>query len=271
MDQAHCHVLWSRRVLDTVERSEEQWFKKYSRAHPERGGAARATRFGHLHAVKADRTLYCDTMNVFLERYGHEARLHPDSLKARGFEREREPRALPSDSNAAKYQGEIRPRWQQVVEHRELRATYEAPELQQAQQAWEQRKVALGIHRGMDHEQQLDRVRAARERAVHQSPERISARQIACERTELQYGLTRGAIEQLRLTVEQVREESEQSRSVPREQERAPTREPSRDREWTRIEKRVHAWGRAVDDAFGAGAQVRLERERDDRSLGQEL
>jgi hypothetical protein len=68
--QPHVHVLWSARTLDNHERSPEQFFTRYNRAHPQRGGAEKASTFHHFGSVKAFRTLYTDTMNLHLEAAG---------------------------------------------------------------------------------------------------------------------------------------------------------------------------------------------------------
>src|SRR5215470_11117170 len=120
-EQPHVHVLWSARTLDAHERSPKQFFRRYNRAHPERGGAEKDRAFSHFGSVKAFRTMYTDVMNTHLEAAGHGARLHPDRLSDRGFDRTPEPRLAPSDSNALKFEGRVSPRMQQVLEHRQAR------------------------------------------------------------------------------------------------------------------------------------------------------
>src|SRR5262249_52194650 len=72
--QPHVHVLWSARTLDGIERSEEQFFRRYNRADPARGGAEKSPRFAHFGAVMRDRELYCDIMNIYLEKNHEQAR-----------------------------------------------------------------------------------------------------------------------------------------------------------------------------------------------------
>ena len=81
------HVIWSARTLDAHARTPDTYFKKYNRVHPERGGAEKAPDSYHFGSVKAARVLYTDVMNLHLERAGHTARLHPDRLRDRGFDR----------------------------------------------------------------------------------------------------------------------------------------------------------------------------------------
>ncbi len=154
--QPHVHVLWSARTLDGIERPAEQFFTRYNRAHPERGGAEKARELGHFGAVKAARVLYTDVLNLHLERAGRDERLHPDRLTARGFERAPEPRLAPSDSNARKFKQVITPAMQQVLDHRATRGPHAAAELAEARTYWEQRKQELGIGPGMPLAQQLD-------------------------------------------------------------------------------------------------------------------
>jgi hypothetical protein len=176
--QPHVHVLWSARTLDAYERTPATFFKRYNRAHPERGGAEKSREFSHFGAVKASRTLYCDVMNMRLEQHLEEARLHPDRLTARGFDREPEPRARPSDSNAAKYKHEMTDTWHKVLDHRAQRGQYEGAELADAQRYWEARKQELGITWTMPLAQQLEGIRAARAQAVTHARERVSAREL---------------------------------------------------------------------------------------------
>ena len=62
--QPHVHVLWSSRTLDAYARTPEQFFRRYNREHPERGGAEKARVLGHFGSVKASRQLIhrCDEL-----------------------------------------------------------------------------------------------------------------------------------------------------------------------------------------------------------------
>jgi hypothetical protein len=177
-EQPHVHVIWSARTLDAHARSPEQFFTRYNRAHPERGGAEKAREFSHFGSVKAFRTMYTDIMNVHLEAAGHVARLHPDRLSDRGFDRIPEPRLAPSDSNALKYEGHITERMQQVLDHRQARQQYIPAERVQAREYWEERKAALGITRDMPLGAQLTHITQAREQAVHRAPARPTLAQL---------------------------------------------------------------------------------------------
>ena len=172
--QPHVHVLWSARTLDGIERPAAQFFMRYNRAHPERGGAEKARALGHFGAVKAARVLYTDVLNLHLEHAGCEARLHPDRLTTRGFDRVPEPRLAPSDSNARKFKQVITPAMQQVLAHRTARGPHVAAELADAQRYWEERKQSLGLTATMTRAQQLGQVRGARESTVTHAPHRRS-------------------------------------------------------------------------------------------------
>src|SRR5207248_4566886 len=131
------------------DRTEEHFFRRYNAAHPERGGARKDPELNHFGAVKAARVMVVDILNLHLEHAGHEARLHPDSLEARGIDREPEPKLLPSDSNRLKYHYEVTERMQDVFDHRHAREQSAPAELADAQAYWQRRTVELGITRDM--------------------------------------------------------------------------------------------------------------------------
>jgi hypothetical protein len=141
----HVHCLWSSRTLDGIERGPEQFFRRYKPEAPECGGARKDPALTAWGQARRERQAYTDVMNFHLERAGVETRLHPARLQDRGIAREPEPRVLPSDSNAARYRQEITEGWARVLAHRQARAPHIDIEQQQAAQAWERRKEALGI------------------------------------------------------------------------------------------------------------------------------
>ena len=187
--QPHVHVLWSARTLDGIERSPEQFFRRYNRAHPDRGGAAKDRTFSYFGSVKAFRTMYTDVMNLHLEAAGHVARLHPDRLSDRGFDRTPEPRLTPSDSNALKYEGRITDRMQDVLAHRQARQQHIPVERVQARASWEERKTALGITRDMPLVAQLTHIAQARAQAVHHTPTRPTLAQLREQEQTLAQGI----------------------------------------------------------------------------------
>lgn len=171
-NQPHLHVLFSARITDGSSRSAATHFKLYQAKAPERGGAHKDPAMNHMGAVFAARQLYCDLMNLHLERHGHAARLNPHRLEARGIERSPEPRLKPSDSNARKHHGEITRRMADVERHRTARRPTDAAEQRQARHAWNARKRALGITPDTSHADALARMRAAREARASTPPDR---------------------------------------------------------------------------------------------------
>ncbi len=169
--QPHVHVLWSARTLDGIDRPEDQFFRRANRTAPALGGAQKDPEMNHMGAVKAARVHYTDVVNLHLERGGYEVRLHPDSLSDREMDREPEPKLLPSDSNAYKH-GRVTEQMQKVLDHRAARAQCAEQEQANARIYWAFRSLVLGLEPGMTHAQQLTQIRAAREHAMTQQPER---------------------------------------------------------------------------------------------------
>ena len=95
------------RQTDEYDRTPEQYFKRHNRAHPERGGAEKATAFWHWKAVKQHRVLISDILNTHLERNGSVERVHPGTLESRGIDRQPEPKLLPSQSREYREEGKI--------------------------------------------------------------------------------------------------------------------------------------------------------------------
>jgi hypothetical protein len=87
----HAHIMFSERLLDGIERSREQYFKRANTQQPERGGQLKSDRFagrGGREAVLALRERWAELQNQALERAGHKTRVDHRSLKAQGIERE---------------------------------------------------------------------------------------------------------------------------------------------------------------------------------------
>jgi hypothetical protein len=187
--QPHVHIILSPRTLDGIDRSPEHFFRQSNTKLPERGGAPRDRAFSHFGSVKAFRTMYTDVMNAHLEAAGHGARLHPNRLSDRGFDRTPEPRLAPSDSNALKYEGRITERMQDVLAHRQIRQQYEPKERLQARAYWEERKAELGITRDMPLVEQLTHIAQAREQAVRHAPTRPTLAQLRDQEQTLAQGI----------------------------------------------------------------------------------
>ena len=83
----HCHLLISERTNDGLERSAEQWFRRYNPDHPEQGGARKTTALHPKAWLTETREAWAEQTNQALERAGHEIRIDHRSLEAQGIER----------------------------------------------------------------------------------------------------------------------------------------------------------------------------------------
>lgn len=95
-EQPHAHIMMSQRVNDGIERSPEQYFRRYNAKFPARGGARKDS--GHnltpteqKQALKALRERWERTHNAHMKRYGFEQGfIDSRSLKAQGIDRKPE-------------------------------------------------------------------------------------------------------------------------------------------------------------------------------------
>ena len=92
LEQPHCHLMFSERTIDGIERDPDQYFKRYNAKNPERGGAKKANT-GLAHADRkadllAQRERWERICNAHLERAGSDSRISMKSLAAQGIERE---------------------------------------------------------------------------------------------------------------------------------------------------------------------------------------
>ena len=79
-ENPHAHLMFSERGHDGIERSAEQWFKRYNRQAPEKGGArkSRAAKAGDW--LEKTRKAWEQTANRALERAGRAERIDGRSL-----------------------------------------------------------------------------------------------------------------------------------------------------------------------------------------------
>ena len=79
-ENPHAHLMFSERGHDGIERSAEQWFKRYNRQAPEKGGArkSRAAKAGDW--LEKTRKAWEQTANRALERAGRTERIDGRSL-----------------------------------------------------------------------------------------------------------------------------------------------------------------------------------------------
>lgn len=87
--QPHCHLMFSDRANDGIDRGADEFFKRYNAKNPEKGGAKKlntgldyTTRKQEL---KDQRMRLQDKYNLYLERAGHTARVDLRNWKERGL------------------------------------------------------------------------------------------------------------------------------------------------------------------------------------------
>lgn len=173
--QPHMHVLISARRTDEYARSAETHFKLWQAKSPERGGAQKDPTMNTQGAVKMHRLMISDMLNMHLELNGQVARVHPDSLKARGIQRPPEPKMSPGESRAYREQGVKSRRVQRVLDIRQERAAQPPHEQNNARQYWEGRKAFLGLSRDMPRGEQVARLLALRHGTAMPGPVRSPA------------------------------------------------------------------------------------------------
>ena len=83
----HCHLLISERTNDGLERSPEQWFRRYNAAEPEQGGARKTTALHPKAWLAETRAAWAEQTNQALAEAGHEIRIDHRSYAAQGIER----------------------------------------------------------------------------------------------------------------------------------------------------------------------------------------
>lgn len=87
----HCHLIFSERQLDGIERSEEQFFKRANSKNAELGGTKKTADFRDRDFIKAVRKTWSEQANFALEKHGHTARIDERSYQEQGIDKE--PRA----------------------------------------------------------------------------------------------------------------------------------------------------------------------------------
>lgn len=184
--QPHIHLLISARMNDEYSRTPAQHFQRWNSRDPSRGGARKDPSFSHLGAVRLHRLMISDMVNLHLERHGKVERVHPETLKSRGIEREPEPRLTPKESGAYRTRRFVGETMGKVLGLRQSRTQTRTKENNQAYQAWEERKVFLGIDRAMPHEEKLTRILLKRHGSAERLPLRYRTQAAALERPSRQ-------------------------------------------------------------------------------------
>lgn len=91
-EQPHCHLMFSERLIDGIERDPDSYFKRYNSKNPDRGGAKKANTpkmsAERKLELKEQRDRWEKLCNQRLELAGSDARISMKSLKDQGIERE---------------------------------------------------------------------------------------------------------------------------------------------------------------------------------------
>ena len=88
-ENPHAHLMISERANDGIERSREQWFRRYNRQAPEKGGAKKSRTMMSREWVKDTREAWARETNQALRRAGCGERIDHRSLAERRDEVER--------------------------------------------------------------------------------------------------------------------------------------------------------------------------------------
>jgi hypothetical protein len=94
LNQPHAHIMYSDRMLDGIDRSREQHFRRHNPANPELGGCKKDSGGKDRSELRND-VLVCrenlkDIQNKYLEKNGFSARVDHRSHKDRGIDKEPE-------------------------------------------------------------------------------------------------------------------------------------------------------------------------------------
>lgn len=84
----HCHLVFSVRKLDGVERKAEQFFKRANSKNAELGGAKKDRNVIQKEFLQDVRKIWREQANQSLERYGHTARIDERSYQEQGIDKE---------------------------------------------------------------------------------------------------------------------------------------------------------------------------------------
>lgn len=89
-EQPHVHFMFSQRTHDDIERSPDQFFKRYNNKYPERGGAKKAnetlTKTQSKEKTKEQRMRLGEHINKHLERAGSKSRVDMRNWKEKGLD-----------------------------------------------------------------------------------------------------------------------------------------------------------------------------------------
>jgi len=84
----HCHLIFSERHNDKIERTAEQFFKRANSKNPELGGAKKSTHANSKEFVQEVRTTWRQLANEHLAKNGYAARIDERSYQDQGLEQQ---------------------------------------------------------------------------------------------------------------------------------------------------------------------------------------
>lgn len=82
----HCHLIFSERQLDGIDRTAEQFFKRANSKNAEKGGAKKTADFRDREFIKSVRAKWRELANEHLEKCGYAARIDERSYQEQGIE-----------------------------------------------------------------------------------------------------------------------------------------------------------------------------------------
>lgn len=83
----HCHLLISERTNDGIERTPQQWFKRYNSQEPAQGGSRKTDILKPQQWLEQTRQQWAELTNQTLERAGVESRIDHRTLAVQGIKR----------------------------------------------------------------------------------------------------------------------------------------------------------------------------------------
>lgn len=95
IEQAHCHLMFSERTRDGIERDPDHYFKRANGKNPEKGGCKKsnnaATPTERKQELIALRGRFAELQNKHLKKHGHDSMVDHRSYKERGLDIRPEP------------------------------------------------------------------------------------------------------------------------------------------------------------------------------------
>lgn len=119
----HIHILMGLRNEDGIAREEAQYFRRWNREEPERGGAQKDRFWNQRQTPRVVRQGITDLANFYLELTGTDERIDPRSLRKQGIERERlgwNNRGTLDPTTLAQEQRQAAAAWEQRKAYKEI-------------------------------------------------------------------------------------------------------------------------------------------------------